>query len=378
MRERYSLVETCRKSKTLNTLAQYLYLAIRPLLDSPPAYCRAAEFSSAESAEKKVKVAFICDEMTWQDFRFTCNAIFLHPRTWRKQLSTFKPELLFCEAAWSGPDCCRNSWRGRVYKDHRVPFENRKTLLHVLDYCRQAGIGTAFWGKEDPTFFQHPIYDFTSTALLFDTVFTTAAECIPRYRALGCKQVFLLPFGVNTALFSSTGITPRKNTAVFAGSWFGDQRQRCKAMARLFDYVLSKGWSLDIYDRNSGSPQSRFRFPERYQAYIHPAVALEKIAGIMEQYEYAINVNTVTKSETMLSRRLLQLSCLGMKIISNDSLAMTHMAGLHVTAVPGASNIVCVDCDPQRIQAEFSTDRLFQQVLEQCGLSKEELLSVTP
>ena len=257
--------------------------------------------------------------MTWQDFQSCCDGIFLHPRLWQEQMELFAPDLFFCEAAWTGIKKYEGVWRGRVYRDRRLLFDNRRVLLDILAYCRTRGIPTVFWGKEDPTFFEHPVYDFTQTALDFDFIFTTAEECVERYRALGHPRVELLPFGVDTERFYPVEAAPEPGSVVFAGSWFGDQPERCAALERLLDFSLSRGLRLDIYDRKWGSKQKRFRFPDKYRAYLRPSVPYEETAALFHRYEYAINVNSVTDSATMCSRRLLQLAANGTAILTNET-----------------------------------------------------------
>ena len=78
-------------------------------------------------------------------------------------------------------------------------------------------------------------------------------------------------------------------------------------MSLLFDHVLEQGMQLDIYDRKSGSGGKNFRFPARYEPYIHPGVPYPELPALLGRYEYALNVNSVTDSQTMCSRRVLQI-----------------------------------------------------------------------
>lgn len=313
------------------------------------------------------RIAFLCDEMTWQDFRPQCNGIFLHPLTWREQMERFRPELFFCEAAWSGIRQYDGVWRGRVYQDHRLLFDNRGILLDVLSYCRAQEIPTVFWAKEDPVFFHHPVYDFTQTALLFDGIFTTAAECMQQYRALGHPNVFLLPFGVDTERFHPDGYNPEVGSAVFAGSWFGDQEERCQALERLFEYSMNLGLRLDIYDRKYYEGKKRFQFPAKYRPYCHPPVAYEDTPELFHRYEYAINVNTVTDSPTMCSRRLLQLAASGNTIISNAATALSTLSDVLEIQPSDEPGIVFVRSRTGQIEERYSIKRQFSDVIAQVG-----------
>ena len=357
------LADLCRKNPLVNTIAQYVYLNLLPALFPVSAQGQGGEDTLGDGKQNSSRVAFICDEMTWLDFKDQCQGIFLSPVTWREQLEAFRPELLFCESAWEGSICGWPDWRGRIYRNCGVWFENRRALLELLDDCRARGIPTVFWNKEDPTFWQHPRYDFTDTALRFDYIFTTAEECVPRYQALGHRRVFVLPFGVNTDLFSPAGYAPESGRVLFAGSWFGDIPQRCRDMSLLFDHVLEQGMQLDIYDRKSGSGGKNFRFPARYEPYIHPGVPYPELPALLGRYEYALNVNSVTDSRTMCSRRVLQMAACGMKIITNPSPAIEAMEGLRLLRRCGDGGILYFESDARRVAARYGTAQQFASVL---------------
>ncbi|MBR2717021.1 MAG: hypothetical protein IKD79_04720 [Oscillospiraceae bacterium] len=279
-------------------------------------------------------------------------------------MGAFAPELLFCEACWAGIPPYEGCWQGRIYRNRKVLFENRRVLLEILAYCRERGIPTVFWNKEDPTLFGHTRYDFTDTALRFDTILTTAAECVDRYRALGARQVFPFPFGVNTALFCPDGTQCVPGTVLFAGSWFGDQPERCRALAALLDDALEKGLKLDIYDRHSGTAAERFRFPEKYRPYLRPAVPFAQMPALSRRYEWAINVNTVTDSATMCSRRVLQMAACGLKLRSNPAAALEQIRGIEIIGRRRDGAIVELRGDWPELARWQSTERRFDFLLE--------------
>jgi len=326
-----------------------------------------------------IKIAFICDEMTWCDYKDCFKSIFIRPFIWKKQFDDFKPDILFCESAWSGIDKYKNCWKGRIYKDGRILFENRKELLDILQYCNYNNIKTVFWNKEDPTYFHNTTYNFVSTGLLFDYLFTTAEECIDEYKNLGHKNVQVMPFGVNTKIFSSNDYKPQKNTAVFAGSWFSDQPERCRSLENLLDYAISQGWKLDIYDRKSGCTEERFRFPKKYHKYIRPSVKYSSIPEIYKRYEYAINVSTVTNSNTMFSRRVLHLIASGNNIVSNLFDGLNKLDNYIKIIDKPADNIVIFKGNMQKISDSLLVQNQFEfikkKVLEENsdkGLTKIE------
>ena len=193
-----------------------------------------------------------------------------------------------------------------------------------------------------------------------------------RYRALGHPRVGLLPFGVDTERFHPVDYPPEPGTAVFAGSWFSDQPARCEALERLLDFSLSRGLRLDIYDRKSGAGQKRFRFPDKYQAYLHPAVPYEETAALFHRYEYAININSVTDSATMCSRRLLQLAANGSTILTNDTPALLHLSDCLEVSPTEAPGLVCVRGDAAQIAARYSVYHQFAGIAVDCNILEKE------
>ncbi len=362
----------------VRSFMHYIYLKAgewSPLLTkADPERVDAALWGEDRHSAVLSKVAFLCDEMTWQDFKDNCDAIFLHPSKWREQMELFRPDIFFCEAAWSGIQMFDGVWRGRVYRDRRVLFDNRQILLEILNYCQSRGISTVFWSKEDPTYFQHPVYDFTQTAMKFDIIFTTAQECVHLYEALGHRRVYLLPFGVDTDRFCTYGVTPQPDTVVFAGSWFADQPQRCQDLERLLDFSIAQGWHLDIYDRKYSSREKRFQFPKKYRSYIRPAVAYEMTPELFRRYEYGINVNTVVHSPTMCSRRLLQLAASGTTVLSNEAGVFSTLSDCLDIWYAKEKGIIFAKGNAAEIERRYSIKKQFNKILDTIEEERERAI----
>lgn len=270
----------------------------------------------------KVKIGLICDQITYEDFKRECAVILITPQNWKNVLSKSPPDILFCESAWSGAGENKDCWRGQIYRNHKVAFEHRRTLFSILERCKAMQIPTVFWNKEDPIFFEDWKHDFVDTALRFDYIFTTAEECIPRYRALGHREVHLLQFGFSPHLFNPVGSSKMKAQAFFAGSWYRDQPERCRDMIQLFKYVQDHDLPLTIFDRNSGVSAGKNHFPEEYKKWIKPSVPFADLSTFTKEYLYAINVNTEKKSKTMFARRVYEMMAENHVIISNLSKCM--------------------------------------------------------
>jgi len=321
----YSFYKRFKSLAFVSTAAYFAYIVIKPLFMR-----KDKNYIYNKGTGKGVKIAFICDEFTWKSFKDECDSIWLTPFDWKKKLECFKPDIFFCESAWTGIDKEKALWRGRIYKNSKVLFNNRRTLFRIIGYCEKNGIKTVFWNKEDPFYFDNEYNNFSDTARRFEYVFTTSDRCIEKYRALGCKNVRLLMFGFSEKIFGPEDFKLKQNKAVFAGSWFGEYKKRCRDMTEIFDMVLEKGIELEIYDRNYGTKDKLRQFPKKYEKYIRPSIPFEKIADIYKNAKYAINVNTIQNSQTMFARRVFEIMACNTCVISNESVGMEKMFGKNV------------------------------------------------
>lgn len=271
---------------------------------------------------RDLQVAIISDEMTYKNFSYEFNLHYLTPNNWKTVLTQNKIDFFLCESAWEGRKEDKQCWRGKIYKNHQVGFETRKELLQILKFCKNNKIPTVFWNKEDPTYFGDIRHDFVDTALNFNFIFTTAEECVKKYKALGHEHVYLMMFGFSPYIYNPLKSLPKKRQAIFAGSWFAEEQQRCKDMCVLFQKVLDSKITLSIYDRQSLSRKKRYRYPSELNSYIHPAVSQTELGDEIKKSSYAINVNTVTESDSMFARRVYELMASNAYIISNQSNAM--------------------------------------------------------
>lgn len=283
---------------------------------------KAPTWHTGSERDKPLKFAAICDKFTWTNIDREFDAVYLSVHNWRAQMEQHRPDVFFCEAAWEGKD---GDWTNEIYRNHDFTHDNRPALKDILRYCREAGIPTVFWNKEDTPKFDDAPLSFIDTALLFDHIFTTCAECIPKYQARGHQSVHLMMFGYSPDLFFLCSPRPKNSMAVFLGSWYEANRERCEDTCRLFDTVLGQGLELRIYDRVSERQLPDRQFPERYRPYILPAVPYEQTTEIMNEADYVININSVKDSETMFARRVFEAMACGRIVISNDSLGLRKL-----------------------------------------------------
>lgn len=285
---------------------------------------------------KDIKIAVILDEFSYNCFKYEFNAIPVEPSNWLEIFETEKPDLFFCESAWSGVDSKLRPWKGQIYSSVKLKSDNRRTLLEIIEYCNKKGITTIFWNKEDPTHYDDKIHNFVDTALKFDHIFTTAQECVQKYREdYGHQSTHLLMFGGQPKLFNPIKEQKRTNDIIFAGSWYNQHPTRCKEMKEIFNNILDSGFNLKIYDRafyTHKFDQNRI-FPEEYAKFINPPLPFDQVKKIYKESKYALNLNTVTDSDTMFARRVFELMLCNTLVLSNYSKGMEKIFGDNVVFI---------------------------------------------
>ena len=297
-------------------------------------------------------VAAVLDEFSFNCFAPECNLLAVTPEDWRQVFSQNKIDLFLCESAWAGNDSVKRPWRGRVYASRNFTKENRTPLLEILEYCNSCRIPTVFWNKEDPSHYEDQVHNFVATAKLFDHVFTTAVECVSRYKQEhGCPSVHVLPFATQPKLFSPIQTIPRSQEIVFAGSWYAQHPDRCVEMNAILQKFLDDGHELCIYDRHYGDSDPNHIWPEAFRPYTRPAVTHDQIAEVYKQSDYGLNINTATTSYTMFARRVFELMSCNTLVLTNTAAGVEEMFADVVVMVDGERSLDLADADQKRAAA---------------------------
>ena len=268
-------------------------------------------------------VAAILDTFTEHSLRYEANLLLLSRDRWRTQIEESRPVCLIVESAFSGNE---GEWERRVLRYERL---DDNPLRDLLEYCRSSGIPTIFWNKEDPPHFD----DFIGAAREFDFVFTSDADCIGLYRmTLGHDRVYVLPFAAQPRLHNPSRDADWPNHPVcFAGSWIQHRYpERAEALQNLLDPALPLG--LHIFDRNLSRIEMgpNYHFPLKYREAIKGTLSYKEMLTAYRCYDVMLNVNTVTESPTMFSRRVFESLASGTPVISSESAGMSRMLGEHV------------------------------------------------
>ncbi len=278
-------------------------------------------------------VATLLDEFSAEVYHPEFRHIALTPFNWKKAI-TEKPDFVFMESAWRGH---RGIWRGHMARK-KGPSQKLRTMIRAF---RDAGIPVVFWNKEDP-----PNYDyFIETAKEADLVFTTAEELIPTYKTtLGHNRVWLLPFAIQPLIHHPNTSGDLIGEVSFAGTYYAHKHPERKNQ---IDAIIggASGFDLDIYPRKASGPQ--YQWPEKYRKFLRSPLPYRQLLEVQKRYKVVLNVNSVTDSPTMCSRRVFELAASGVPIVSGESKAIAQLFGDTI----------------RQAESPFQTTRLIQELL---------------
>jgi hypothetical protein len=278
---------------------------------------------------RELRVAAVLDEMSHACFAPECQLAAVGRTTWREELEAQPPHLLFVESAWNGNG---GAWQWAVGTYPSGPEVGLPSLRAMVAWCREHGIPTVFWNKEDPVHFER----FSEAAALFDHAFTTDADRIADYEALGSevlRTVEALPFAAQPRLHNPVGaLGARDGRPAFAGTYYRTRHEDRRAdLEMLLD--VARPFGLAIYDRTRGTESDEFGFPDRFQPHIRGRLSYEETLAAYRRHSVFLNANSVVGSPTMCSRRIFELLACGTPVISTPARAVTALLGDAVTIV---------------------------------------------
>ncbi|WNB85204.1 glycosyltransferase [Cellulomonas sp. ATA003] len=265
-----------------------------------------------------LRVAVILDDFSRLALRYEWDQVAVQPSSWRETLEAQPVDLLFVESAWSGNG---GGWRYHL----TGPSAPRPALVELVRWCRDRGIPTVFWNKEDPAHFA----DFLDTACLFDHVLTTDIERLDDYRAaLAHDRVGVLPFAAQPAIHNPVraGHGRAERDIAFAGMYFAHRYPERRAQmdlllgaaARVSPRMKS---GLEIFSRQLGGDE-RYQFPEPFASRVVGSLDYDRMLSAYRAYKVFLNVNSVTASPSMCARRIFEITASGTPVVSTPSAAI--------------------------------------------------------
>ena len=297
-----------------------------------------------------IKIALISDELTSLALSGDSVKVFqVRDKHWFQLFKIFKPDFILVESVWRG---YKEAWRYKVASYTDYPERHNDDLQRLLEMADKYNVPAVFWNKEDGAHFNR----FINTASLFKYILTVDSNCVERYQAiLGDKvKVGVLPFAVQPKFHYPATSPPRYRKSLFIGSYskhIHNARQQWQDMA----FSAASPYGLDIIDRNSDRNPDVYRYPDLPDTTVFPNVPYNKTGDIYRQYSHCINVNTVTDSPSMFSRRLIEIMACGRLAVSNPSVSVS-------TRFEGMCEV---------IESREQADELFAQLSK--GYTKQQI-----
>ena len=266
---------------------------------------------------EQITLGLIADQFTTDTLASAVKVVPLSPDNWREELANQPIDAMFVESAWKGND---GQWHRKVgyYSD-----EEFAPLTELLEHCRQTGIPSLFWNKEDPVHFER----FRKTASLCDHVFTTDSRRIIPYLATPgalTQTVSSCPFYASPKIHNLLPSTREwQATAAYGGTYYGKRYpERTEYMDKIMSAAAPLG--LTIYDRQHSDPDSPYKYPGGLGGYVAGSLSYEEMIQAYKAHPVQINVNSVLDSPTMFSRRVVETAACGSPLISGPALGMNR------------------------------------------------------
>ncbi|WP_201540740.1 glycosyltransferase [Psychrobacter sp. 1044] len=297
-----------------------------------------------------IKIALISDELTSLALDESSVKVFqIKNKNWFQAFKIFKPDFILVESVWRG---YKDAWRYKLANYPDYPERNNVELRKLLEMADRYNIPAVFWNKEDGAHFNR----FIDSASLFKYILTVDSNCVERYQAiLGDKvKVGVLPFAVQPKFHYPATSPPRYRKSLFIGSYskhIHNARQQWQDMT----FSAASPYGLDIIDRNSDRNPDVYRYPDLPNTTVFPNVPYNKTGDVYRQYSHCINVNTVTDSPSMFSRRLIEIMACGRLAVSNPSVSVS-------TRFEGMCEV---------IESREQADELFAQLSK--GYTKQQI-----
>ncbi|WP_187646903.1 CgeB family protein [Nitrosophilus labii] len=268
-----------------------------------------------------LKIALISDDLTRISLLLENNISIYNITSlnYRFILKFCKIDLFFVESSWNG---YKNRWKYKIASYPDVPSRNNNKLKKIVEYAKDLNIPTVFWNKEDSVHFDR----FIDSAVLFDYIFTVDINAVEKYKRIVNIPVNVLMFAIQPKIHDLTGFNFKYKKANFVGSYSRHIHTRRREWQNMFfETLCENGFEVDVYNRNSDRNPKIYGYPKLSCINEEKKVKYKKTAQIYKDYLISLNVNTITDSETMFSRRLIEILACGGVCVTNPSLAVDKM-----------------------------------------------------
>lgn len=264
---------------------------------------------------KNLRILSILDEFTYNNLKLEPYVELLSKKPFWYHKNN-KIDFLLVESAWRGH---QNQWRHKIASYPHHSKRNLNDLRKLVLWCKEKNIPTVFWNKEDPYHYDQ----FIEAAELFDYVFTTDELSIPRYlKDAPTAKCHSMTFFIQPRIHYRKNHTPIKRS-LFMGTYQRHMHdERTAWQDRIFTTAAPYG--LDLYNRHANDNDYKFPTFNGDVKYFSP-IQYDQVMDIYRNYQQILNVNTITQSPTMFSRRLIEIMACGRLALSNSSLSIKKL-----------------------------------------------------
>ncbi|WBU54339.1 glycosyltransferase [Paracoccus sp. SCSIO 75233] len=292
---------------------------------------RSETTKGAAKPVEEITLGLIADRFTTDSIAGAVNILPLSPDDWRQELDRNSIDALLVESAWAGND---GKWHRKVGHYGEDAFAALKALL---EHCREAGIPTLFWNKEDPVHFDR----FRRTASLCDHVFTTDSRRIIPYLSTPnavTKTASSISFFASPRLHN---LLPSKRqwqeTAAYGGTYYGERyADRTEYIDKIASAASPIG--LTIYDRQHNNPESPYKYPAGLAGHVAGGLDYADMVEAYKAHPVQLNVNSVMDSPTMFSRRVIEAAACGTPQISGPAQGMSRYLDGNIEVIASESD----------------------------------------
>lgn len=269
---------------------------------------------------RTIRVGIIADEFTTETLANRVQTVPISRHDPRISLDQ-NLDAIFIESAWEGNG---GEWhRGVGYYDE-TQFASLRSLLEA---AKELGIPTIFWNKEDPVHYRR----FFEAAVSCDHVFTTDSSLLGNYLTGGSdvvRSAASLPFYSEPTIHNpvQSPATLGVQRAMYAGTYYGERyAARSAELSSLLRSAAPYG--VDIYDRQHDNPDSPYRFPKEFLAEVRGGLPYGEVLEAYRSHYVNLNVNSVTDSPTMFSRRVVEVAASGGVVLSGPGRGVVETFG---------------------------------------------------
>lgn len=208
----------------------------------------------------------------------------------------------------------------------------------VCDVLRREKVFHVYWAIEDP-----PLWDLSRrVAERCDFTFTTAAEAVPRYRALGLRAE-VLPFACWPGLHRKVEPDPaRVCDAVLVANWYGQFPTRREGVRTILLPLLEAGLDVHVYGQGWDAPGSPVD-PRRFGRALKGLLPYEELPVVFSSARIVLGIHSDASSSTQTAMRTFEaLGC--------GAFYLTHKTPAHLHLFRPGEHLVVSDSPVQTLE----------------------------